>query len=344
MAGSRAPPRPASSAVAPRPVWVAERTRHSFRTIEANNGLIAFAVLPELGAKIVSLRDLRIGREWLWTSDRIPLARHPYGASYIENADTGGWDECFPTVAACEYPLEPHLGVPLPDHGDLWAQAWSSRLERSADRIEIVTSCSAIALPCELTRSVTLRAGAARLEMHYAVQNKGSDEVAFIWSAHPLLRIEEGMVLEFPASARFNVYSATARTHLPKRYGLHWPMSVRRDGRDVLVDPLPGPDAGVAFKIWSEQLTEGWTRLIAHDGSLHMRFDVAEIPQVALWFNAGGWTGIGGEPYYNIALEPCIGAQDSLAEAVRDYRQYAILRPGEIRRWTLAVDLETHRA
>jgi galactose mutarotase-like enzyme len=264
-----------------------ERTRQSFRTIEANNGLIAFAVLPELGAKIVSLRDLRIVREWLWTSDRLPLARHPYGISYIENADTGGWDECFPTVAACAYPLEPHRGVLLPDHGDLWAQAWISKVERRADRIEIVTSCSAIALPCELTRTLTLRAGAARLEMHYAVQNKGSYDVAFIWSAHPLLRIEPGMMLEFPASARFNVYSATARTNLRQRHGLHWPMPVRRDGQDIRIDPLPGPDAGVAFKIWSEQLAEGWTRLNANDGTLCMRFDVGEIPQVALWLNAG---------------------------------------------------------
>jgi galactose mutarotase-like enzyme len=318
-----------------------ERRRHSFHTIEANNGLIALAVLPELGAKIISLRDLRTGRQWLWTSDRLPLARHPYGVSYTENADTGGWDECFPTVAACEYPLEAHRGVALPDHGDLWPQAWSSSVERRAEGIDIVTSCPAIALPCAFTRTVSLRADAARLELHYTVHNQGPHEIAFIWSAHPLLRIEPGMVLEFPVSARFNVYSATARTTLPQRAGLCWPVPVRCDGHDIRIDPLPGPDAGVAFKIWSEPLVEGWTRLVADDGALRMRFDVAEIPQVALWLNAGGWSGIGGEPYYNIGLEPCIGAQDSLAEAVTQHRQYAMLRAGETRRWTLAVDLET---
>ena len=101
------------------PVRAVERTLQSFRTIEANNGLIACAVLPELGAKILSLCDLRTRREWLWTSDRLPLARHAYGVSYVEKADTGGWDECFPTVAACEYPLEGQHGIELPDHGDL---------------------------------------------------------------------------------------------------------------------------------------------------------------------------------------------------------------------------------
>jgi galactose mutarotase-like enzyme len=317
-----------------------ERTRHSFQTIEANNGLIALAVLPELGAKILSLRDLRTQREWLWTSDRLPLARHPYGVSYIRNADTGGWDECFPTVAACEYPWDEPAGVALPDHGELWSQAWTSIVRRRDQRLDIVTSCLGVALPCEFSRTLSLRAGVASLDMRYAVHNNGAYDIAFIWSAHPLLRIEQGMALEFPASARFNVYSTTARTQLPERHGLRWPMPVRSAGRDIRLDPLPGPDAGVAFKIWSEQLTEGWTRLVAGDGALTMRFDVTEIPQVALWLNAGGWSGIGGEPYFNLALEPCIGAQDSLAEAVKHYRQYAILRSGETRRWTLTVDLE----
>jgi galactose mutarotase-like enzyme len=312
---------------------ISESARHSFRMIEASNGSIALAVLAELGAKIVSLRDLRSGREWLWSSDRIPLARHPYGVSYTQNADTGGWDECFPTVAACEYPLAPYRGVSVPDHGDLWSQAWRTQVAQSADEICIAAACDAIALPCEFSRSLSLRPGAARVDMSYAVRNKGSHELAFIWSAHPLLRIEPGMVLEFPASARFNVYSAAPGTNLEQGRGLSW--------HDLRLDPLPGPDARIAFKIWSDRLAEGWACLRANDGALRMRFDVAQIPQVALWLNAGGWSGIGGEPYYNIALEPCIGAQDSLAEAVTLYREYATLRPGETRRWALTVELDT---
>jgi galactose mutarotase-like enzyme len=322
---------------------IAQTARGSFRAIEASNGLVAFTVLPELGAKIVSLRDLRSGREWLWSSDRLPLSHHPYGASYIEKADTGGWDECFPTVAPCAYPLEPQLGRALPDHGDLWSQAWNSKMEHGAQRVEIVASCAAIAVPCRFTRTLSLRSATTELDMHYSVHNDSQDEVAFIWSAHPLLRIEPGMVLEFPTDARFNVYSATERTQLARREGLQWPIPVRRDAHDVSLARLPGPDAGIAFKIWSEPLTQGWSRLIASDGALHLRFDVAEIPQIALWLNAGGWSGIGGDPYYNIALEPCIGAQDSLAEAVTRHRMYGLLRPGETRRWTLTVDLQASR-
>ena len=41
------------------------------------------------------------GREWLWTSDVIAHQTPIDGASYVETADSGGYDECFPTVAAC---------------------------------------------------------------------------------------------------------------------------------------------------------------------------------------------------------------------------------------------------
>lgn len=327
-------------ALTARALTLVENERTSFRTIELSNGLIACAVLPELGAKILSLRDLRSGREWLWTSDRLPLARHEYGVSYIREADTGGWDECFPTVAPCQYPLEPYRGLALPDHGDVWVQAWGTEVHRDADRIDLVASCRAVSLPCELTRTLSLPAAAARLELHYSVRNEGSHDIAFIWSAHPLLRIEPGMRLEFPASATFNLYSATEATTLPRREGLQWPMAAARHAVPIPLDPLPGPDAGIAFKIWSDRLSEGWTRLVATDGALRMTFDVDEIPRVALWLNAGGWTGAGGTPYYNLALEPCIGAQDSLAEAICRYRAYAVLRPGERRQWTLTVELE----
>jgi len=39
----------------------------------------------------------------------------------------------------------------------------------------------------------------------------------------------------------------------------------------------------------------------------------------------GAWSADGGTPYYNLGLEPCIGSQDSLAEAVTEYHQFATL-------------------
>jgi len=82
-----------------------------FEALTVSNDVLSLTIVPDLGGKITSIRDLRTGREWLWTSDELPYRRLSYGASYLRQADTGSWDDCFPTVAACAYPREPWRGV-----------------------------------------------------------------------------------------------------------------------------------------------------------------------------------------------------------------------------------------
>src|SRR5204862_453084 len=154
--------------------------------IGVNTGALSLCLIPALGGKINSLRDLRTGREWLWRNPRLPYRRAEPESAYVAVADTGGWDECFPTVAPCAYPSAPWAGAAVP------------------------------------------------------------------------------------------------------------------------------------VKLWSAPLAEGqgWATVQASDGALHMRWDPALLPQVGFWLNLGAWSGDGGAPYYNLGLEPCLGAQDSLAEAV----------------------------
>ncbi|RPH58688.1 MAG: hypothetical protein EHM81_09555 [Chloroflexi bacterium] len=104
---------------------------------------------------------------------------------------------------------------------------------------------------------------------------------------------------------------------------------------------LPARDAGRAIKIWSDPLPadEGWAALCAHDGELRMRWDAALLPQVAVWMNLGAWAGTEGAPYFNLGLEPCIGAQDSLADAVTQYNLFASLPPHGSQAWWLEIEL-----
>src|SRR5262245_43999408 len=84
--------------------------------IHVHTGVIELTLVPRLGGKISSLRDVRTRREWLWRHPRYPYKKVPYGSSYIADADTGGWDECFPSVSQCEYPSAPWQGVAIQDH------------------------------------------------------------------------------------------------------------------------------------------------------------------------------------------------------------------------------------
>jgi hypothetical protein len=86
-------------------------------------------------------------------------------------------------------------------------------------------------------------------------------------------------------------------------------------------------------------LDEGWAELYAKDGQLKMRWDTAILPQIAAWMNLGAWGFDGGTPYYNLGLEPCIGAQDSLNDAVNQYDLFETLPPHGLKNWWLEIEL-----
>jgi len=63
------------------------------------------------------------------------------------------------------------------------------------------------------------------------------------------------------------------------------------------------------------------------------------VPQVGMWINCHGWAPPGRQPYYNLALEPCIGAPDRLDEARDAWGLAQVLQPGEVREWQFALRL-----
>ena len=69
-----------------------------FGSAELRAGTTKVVIIPALGGKIASME--MAGREWLWTSDVIAHPAPIDGASYVETADPGGYDECFPTLPA----------------------------------------------------------------------------------------------------------------------------------------------------------------------------------------------------------------------------------------------------
>ena len=62
-----------------------------FPAVALRSTQVEIVAVPAIGMKLTNLRRLN-GREWLWRSDQIPLAPPKPGASYVETADSGGWD------------------------------------------------------------------------------------------------------------------------------------------------------------------------------------------------------------------------------------------------------------
>jgi len=307
-----------------------------FDALDVTTGPIALTMLPQLGGKLIRLQDLRTGREWLWQNPRLPHRRVPPGTSY-SLADSGGWDECFPTVAACHYPAAPWPA--LPDHGELWSQPAQLDLVQQPDRTLLRTRWQGSALPYIFERTITLQPESSRLRFDYLLSNQADRELIGIWSAHPLLAIEQGMQLRLPPEARLHCWLSLPAELRIDRHQLSHPPELRLGERRIDLSRLPDGAAGIAIKLWSDPLQDGWASLHASDGALHFVWDATHLPQVAYWLNLGAYAGDGGPPYTNLGLEPCIGAQDSLAEAVERQQPFLLLPPHGTHSWWLEVML-----
>jgi hypothetical protein len=182
-----------------------------FPAVALRSSTIEIIAVPAIGMKLTNLRRVD-GREWLWRSDQIPLAPPRPGASYVDTADSGGWDECFPTVGPSMVPgAEP--GTPLlPDHGELWSASWTSSVYDGADGTTLAASAVGIRFPYEFQRRITLDPHEPVLHFRYRLRHTGDSPFPWIWSSHPLLNVQPGSVLAVPGVNRMKAPTGTRRT------------------------------------------------------------------------------------------------------------------------------------
>ena len=131
-----------------------------FTRVVVQNEVIECEYLPALGGKMTRLMDRRTGREWLWRHPRMPYRQVPSTANYVAVADTGGWDECFPTVGPCDYPVPPWQGTALADHGELWCQTPTVTWLADADAVVYTCVWEGLTLPYTFMRSIEMGADA----------------------------------------------------------------------------------------------------------------------------------------------------------------------------------------
>lgn len=292
--------------------------------------------VPAVGMKLTNLRRPR-GREWLWRNDQIPLAAPRAEASFVEAGDSGGWDECFPTVAPSPVPGAPAGTPPLPDHGELWSAGWTSSVFGHDGGTTLTASAAGRILPYEFHRELVVDAHEPILRLRYRVRNTGDSAFPWIWCAHPLFTLQPGTTLHTPTMHQVRLDAALGIPDLSRGDIVPWPAAFGGEG-DAFV--LPGEGAWAA-KLFGDVGPSG--RMILTDPRrgerLEIRVRPEEVPQVGIWINNRGWAPPGRRPYLNLGLEPAIGAPDSLEEAVRDWKTAQSLAPGEERGWGLEVRL-----
>jgi galactose mutarotase-like enzyme len=300
----------------------------SLPAVSLSNGEIEVVVVPAVGAKITNLRRLR-GREWLWRTPVVPLAPASPGADFSRAGDSGGWDECFPTVAPARVEVAGR-SVALPDHGELWTAAWSSTVYQTDGETVFDSTAGGTALPSELRRWIRVDRSEPIVRLDYQLTNLGPDPFPWIWAAHPLFSTPAGTRLELPGVERITVDHAVGRAGLEPGTALRWPSDLAE---------WPESDRpGFALKAFARSPTG--TAILHAPGRgerLLLRVDPASVPHLGLWLNRGGWP----DPdrgYRNLGLEPAIGPADGLDQAIARGAAESI-DPGTVRRWQVVVEL-----
>jgi galactose mutarotase-like enzyme len=313
-----------------------QTTISGFPAVALRSAELELVAVPSLGMKLTNLRRLN-GREWLWRSDQIPLAPPRPNSSYVETADSGGWDECFPTVGPCPVPGAPPGTAPLPDHGELWSSPWTSSVYDSAEGTSLAGSATGTAFPYEFHRRVTLDPHEPVVRLRYLLRHTGDEPFPWIWSAHPVLNVQPGSVLTLPGVTQVKLATVHGREDVRENDVVSWPGAIGGDA-DRFTFP---EDGGWAIKAFGDLGSEGRMMLTDPRRGERLEFLVRreEVPQVGLWINCRGWAPPGRTPYYNLALEPCIGAPDRLDLAVGEWHTAETLNPGQERGWSIDVRL-----
>lgn len=289
-------------------------------------------VVPSLGGKIGEL--WLGGRQWLWHSPVIPHAPGVEGESYVETADSGGVDECFPTVGACRVPgwVRGVGGIELPDHGELWSQAPDMDVRTS--KTGQIARCSWVGkrMPYRIDRAVRVDHEGV-VHVSYAVINDGRERMPFVWATHPLFALTERTRVRLPDGARLRVYAQHGIDLGEPRSEHRWPFV--RGGGKVHDFSVPHDVARrYACKLFID-MEEGEAALCEGDLELRIAWDPVQIPHVGLWINKRGWTPFRDQPAcMNVSLQPAIGAPDTLVDALGDWKAAAWLDPEETRRWS----------
>src|ERR1035438_829033 len=147
--------------------------RDGFELFILRSPAVELAVAPALGAKIVSLKNLRSGREWLWhPASGLKLFRNQPGDDFSRSTLVG-WDECLPTIAPCIW-----KDRSFPDHDEAWNLAWN--LDAGAWECGVLKT--SVRLPVSsfhFTRTLQLRGNSLTVE--YVLENPAPVAQEFLW-------------------------------------------------------------------------------------------------------------------------------------------------------------------
>jgi len=270
-----------------------------FATYVLRSQELEVSVVPALGAKITTLRNLRSRREWLWSAPDGRGLRKSRPGDAFETGSMAGIDECVPTIAPCR------LGDQcLPDHGEAWARAWTVCQSAWAEG-RLRTTLDLACLPLRIERELTLEANV--LTLRYQLSNLSDVLQPGFWAFHPLFARHEGDHIDL--APRVCAVKVDSQLGLGLNAGaiVSWPCP--HPGLNL--STFTSADGGDWYaKLFVDGTYSGGATIAnAHTGDrLEISFESDRAMHLGIWITRGGWNG-----FDHFALEPTAHAGETPA-------------------------------
>jgi hypothetical protein len=288
------------------------------QVIVLENALLRIEVLPDLGAKIYSIRYKPATYEILWRNPSIPPRRVQPGASYDDHW-SGGRDEIFPND-------EPAYAdsFNFPDHGELWLVSWTSEVRREAEWVTAYLRTLCERAQCLVEKWITLRDGESQLKVRYRITNQSDRPVPHLFKLHPAMAISPGDRIIIPAS-RYILEPAFLGTRAGTPLDFNSPV-IDVGGRKVDLRLVPDSNSCELLFFYGTDLSAGCWQLFKTTAGLviNLSFPANIFRSCWLFASYGGWN-----DYYAAVPEPCSGYPFRLEDAV-SCGKAAKLAPGAV--------------
>jgi len=281
------------------------RQEQGFEVYVLQNDNLEISLVPDLGAKVISLVNRCTGRQWMnCPPGGLKLFRNGHADDFATSTLVG-WDECLPTIAPCV-----HKGRSLPDHGEVWNVPWA--IDREAFNQGMLKTSVALAVsPFHFERRITLHG--SEIQLGYQLENLSEGPEHFLWSMHPLVPVHAGDALELTAESRALLGNPPWLGSLD--FGITQPTYVK-----TYAGPLREGRAAIKNLHSGDSMTFLWDTALNHT--------------LGVWLTRGGWNG-----HHHQALEPSNGWPDALANACAK-NQCGLVPPRTTLVWKVTIRIE----
>ncbi len=316
---------------------IREYSLDGLKRLLIGNDLVEAVFLPQIGSKMISLVNKTTGTEFLLENqNKDKVYKQAYHGADYSLYDASGFDECFPTIEAAELIVKNRNSetkkILYPDHGELWSKTWDYELLDDS----IFFTVEGVQADYRITKIITLKENS--LIINYSLINNSEFPLNYIWSAHPLLVVDEGDRIILPPGINKLLLNWVSDGKIGK-YGEYMPWTGENGDVNNFYH-VKAKETGVAIKGFTDSLRYGFAGLYRprKNESIVISFDNNKLPYLGVWLCFGGWPVGSARKHYTVALEPTTGRPDSLSESVKR-NECPVLEVNAERNWQIEFSL-----